>query len=806
MLNVSQAFKDAMLAGVRRVIPRVTIGYTDPFLDQTIDAEASEQNRASAKHQVFNGVKHPAFKYASLEPGVWKLGEGFKLAPSNGQREVGWRGRQLSDNDRFFSAPYPTLTVTFSSRPVDELQVIGDSKREEWPEDFTIRVYSDTTLVYTETATGNADVIWNKEIDPLTEITSLELEITRWSHAQRFAKIVEFYTSVQEIYEGDDVLLINLTEERDVSDGSLPIGNISANEIEVRLNNIDRKFDAGNVESPLYQLLKPNRRLKAELGLELPDESIEYVPLFLGWTQDWQVPEGEAWAHTTARDRLELLRKTTYSDSIVHHKSQALVFNGVGTFAQAKSQALPQAFTIRCRISADSLPTETSEELVATVFATAETGVRVGLTSGGNVQFLGTYGSSGNWNFTLSHPFPFDGEPHDIMCRWDGTTDANAVQLYLDGNLVDQGTAVAENDQPHSHNLTIGRAPDRNERFFNGLLYDVSIFGDEVIADYQLNGSGRDATGRYNLTITNPQWQDIGEEKTLYDATIDILTDAGVSEYWVDPELQEYTIPFMWFDRISHREALRRIAEACLGQCYVDRIGVIRVEGPSFLQSQTESALTITADNYFRKDNPIRWSEVANSIEATSTSYRPAPAEMVYETTDPETIPAGASRTITIFYDESPCIDAQAYVLGNAEIESASYYGWGAVITLTTASAQDVNIQVFARKLNPIRQKHVAEDNQSIVENGRLVYSHPENSLIQRPQTARDIAESLLVFADPRRDINLDWRGHLALALADRITAPDYLSISTRDYYVVSQSLNYDGTLRANLTGRRASE
>ncbi|HHV41481.1 MAG TPA: hypothetical protein GXX72_01345 [Clostridiaceae bacterium] len=67
----------------------------------------------------------------------------------------------------------------------------------------------------------------------------------------------------------DDIISINLLEEREVSQGSLPVGNISANEIDIRLNNESRKFDAGNRQSPLYQLLKANRRIKAWLGADV---------------------------------------------------------------------------------------------------------------------------------------------------------------------------------------------------------------------------------------------------------------------------------------------------------------------------------------------------------------------------------------------------------------------------------------------------------------------------------------------------------------------------------------------------------
>src|SRR5690606_39702911 len=71
---------------------------------------------------------------------------------------------------------------------------------------------------------------------------------------------LEFFTSVQQTYESSDLMEISLLEERDVSAGGLPVGSISANEITIKIRNDDRRFDADNSQSPLYRLLKPNRR------------------------------------------------------------------------------------------------------------------------------------------------------------------------------------------------------------------------------------------------------------------------------------------------------------------------------------------------------------------------------------------------------------------------------------------------------------------------------------------------------------------------------------------------------------------
>ncbi|HUM45128.1 MAG TPA: hypothetical protein PKI14_19450, partial [Fervidobacterium sp.] len=60
------------------------------------------------------------------------------------------------------------------------------------------------------------------------------------------------------------------------SQGSLPVGNISSNEITLALNNEDKKFDIDNEQSPLKNLLKPNRRIQAWLGTETSNSWIVF--------------------------------------------------------------------------------------------------------------------------------------------------------------------------------------------------------------------------------------------------------------------------------------------------------------------------------------------------------------------------------------------------------------------------------------------------------------------------------------------------------------------------------------------------
>jgi hypothetical protein len=273
MYPVTSDFLDKMKADRRQVFARVEIDYTDPFMDQSITIEASEKANVSYPQQTADSVDQTTRKYACLD-GTWDLTTGeYHLAPSENmlsQAQMGWWGAQFADQDGYFSQPYPTLTVRHVPRPIRSLRVVGDTAREEYPVDFTVKIYGpDDTLLNTETVTGNTQVSWSKALEPqVIDVAKQELIITRWSLPGTCAKIVEFFTSIREVYETGDLISIRLLEEREASQGSLPVGNISSNEITIALNNESKKFDLDNEQSPLRNLLKPNRRVRVWLGSE----------------------------------------------------------------------------------------------------------------------------------------------------------------------------------------------------------------------------------------------------------------------------------------------------------------------------------------------------------------------------------------------------------------------------------------------------------------------------------------------------------------------------------------------------------
>lgn len=307
--------------------------------------------------------------------------------------------------------------------------------------------------------------------------------------------------------------------------------------------------------------------------------------------------------------------------------------------------------------------------------------------------------------------------------------------------------------------------------------------------------------------------------QSLHALATTILTNAGLNaaEYWVDPALQNIIVPNAWFGTVSHREALRQIAEASLGQVYCDRNGVIRVEGAGHLLGQesfvspmmsSAQSLTISADDYFRKDTPVKWGELANRIEVETQPLRAvATPQEVFRSNEPVPIAAGQTLTLTVRYNEPPVIDAVPSLVdapAGAAIIVATFYAWGADVTIHSPNAGTFTLIINGRPLRVLnKERAVTEDATSIRDNGLLRYEFPANHLVQTLSRAQAIADTLLrLYRHPRRDLAMDWRGNPALTLGDMVITRDHQDWLR--YWVTKQEIDYDGALRARLEGRLA--
>jgi hypothetical protein len=121
------------------------------------------------------------------------------------------------------------------------------------------------------------------------------------------------------------------------------------------------------------------------------------------------------------------------------------------------------------------------------------------------------------------------------------------------------------------------------------------------------------------------QTSQVQQNKSLYELAEAVLQDAGLAsdEYVIDEALDDIVIPYSGFNPVSHREALRCIAEAGLAAAFQNRDGKIQIE--SFLITGDEPVLEITEDDYFPPLRaPSRQDQVANEIIVYTQPLRPA--------------------------------------------------------------------------------------------------------------------------------------------------------------------------------------
>lgn len=310
----------------RQVFAKVEIQYTEPLKDETLVITTPATARFTSSSFLSDGINEPSFKWASLHEN--KLDGSYHPLPSNDNYSVGWWGSVLSDANGYFASPQK-ITIEFSPRSLTSVQVSGDSALGCYPVDFTYKLFDeDNNLQHTITVTGNTEVHWESNVPLLPNTTKAEIEVTKISKSHHSLKLLELITVIIQTYERDMLESVQLLEEVGYVTGSVPIGNISSNEVDVTISNADRRFDLDNEDSPLYGFIKRHRRVRVWFGAEV-NGNIEWSLMGVYWTTSWDIRDDLLTATLTARDRLELLRLSFIRAPIFQNKSLYYLFDYV---------------------------------------------------------------------------------------------------------------------------------------------------------------------------------------------------------------------------------------------------------------------------------------------------------------------------------------------------------------------------------------------------------------------------------------------------------------------------------------------
>jgi hypothetical protein len=573
----------------RKVFARLEIDYTSISMDESITITTNEEANVSYPNQVADSVNVPYTKILSLD-GSCSFDGSYGFAPTEQEsylKQMGWWGSTLSGVGGSFTSPYPTISVEFNPRPITRFTVVGDSKRGEYPVDFNIYLYDSLgALLYTENVVGNTSINYLENlVSPVTNVAKLDLEVIKWSHEGRQVKIYELYTSIREVYENEEIISIDLIEEREVSDTGLRIGTISNNELSFKLDNSSRKFDAGNTESPLYGLLKPNRRVKGYFGIQKADLEFEYVPLGVFWTDEWDVPEHMAYAQTSAMDRLKFLEETEYvvdtvlSDVSLYDLAEDVLLD----YGLESEQYYIDPILADTVIPYVYFPDGISHRDILTEIAEAGLG-QVFCDRLGVIRVEGMFPVAEAYTVIVN-------EENDVSCKYqlvNDSVEAESLYIMLDGHSSFDGNYELPEDDCSEEIGWIGTSvsgidgsfsspyPTSTLTFQSKSVASVVVVGDNLRNEYPVD---------FNIRV--------------YDDIDTLLSEQNITG---NNELtRNISIPE------NPTNAVKIVLEITKWSESGTAIKVIEFVDKPY-------KLSITNDEYFRKNNPVRYNELANVI------------------------------------------------------------------------------------------------------------------------------------------------------------------------------------------------
>lgn len=171
----------------------------------------------------------------------------------------------------------------------------------------------------------------------------------------------------------------------------------------------------------------------------------------------------------------------------------------------------------------------------------------------------------------------------------------------------------------------------------------------------------------------------VQKDKKISEMAIDILQDAGLgaTEYVVDDTGEDSVIPYVWFDSMSHWNALARLAEAEGGKLWVDEYDRVIFENRERLTGGTVVA-TLEYNKHFGDANDD-WdeSQMRNHITVKATPYRikPPEEEDIWTSQFSFWVPAGGYTNTSALWTASTGIRQPTLGSSAAEGISAQWYG-----------------------------------------------------------------------------------------------------------------------------------
>lgn len=268
------------------------------------------------------------------------------------------------------------------------------------------------------------------------------------------------------------------------------------------------------------------------------------------------------------------------------------------------------------------------------------------------------------------------------------------------------------------------------------------------------------------------------EVVSAYELAEDILIDAGIEDYSIDPALQAVEL-IGCVPLVSHRDALQLVAQAARA---VVRMGV---DGCLYIErlAAGEPVAIIDLDNAYSTPE-ITLDELVTAVTVDVVGYQ---VKNIGSTVYTGTMNIDGQAEVWVEY-RIPCQDHAAVVTGGTLVD-ASHYAYASKLVISGVGP--VQISITADEMEPVRSIYTLQDDTKPA-NEQPQTLAITNPLVGTTETAADVAEWLLSEAKKRLTYNVDWRQNPALECGDIVTIEDEFG-QNRPARITRQEFEYAG-------------
>lgn len=290
MINVSNAFKDAIIADVRRTYVKVIAHIIDPDLIMGVPTYSDVETWADPAEIADENTGN--LPYATFENNQWLLDGSMILAPDTAL-DSGFVSNDMADNVRDLTS---WVQLNFSGVQILQTCVIVFDENESngVPGNFTVEILqAGGTVAHTETITGNQATTVNVSGFTVNSPVGIRVTCVKMSIPYRRMRVAEIIPGVHETWTGDDLAALEIKQQIDLTNANLPCGTCI-----LALDNSTKRFDPRN-KSGLFLSLEDRQGIDVFIGAGNPAEYVKMGHYYMapnGWkttlnaiTLQWQL-------------------------------------------------------------------------------------------------------------------------------------------------------------------------------------------------------------------------------------------------------------------------------------------------------------------------------------------------------------------------------------------------------------------------------------------------------------------------------------------------------------------------------------